>query len=241
MTSKISGETIGQIVTPLGHDGTAFRPLLVDSSGRVVVYGPDSGRIGANLYGNVGGVWTPVKIHETGYLYVLVGSMPSVTVSVVNLIAEGQIKNHIYDGSDWQPQRGDQNGIAYVDVQAVSGHADAMAWHIKEPWRAEYEFAATAGQVYVTSDIVPSGEIWVATNVAWWNNTHAGTRWILMSRGNSIDVNIDRQNVPVAGEYRITVCLLYLEAGAYLRATFEGASVGDVLRMHIHGYKMYAS
>lgn len=241
MTSTLSGETLGAIVTPIGHDGTNFRPLLLDSSGRVIVAGPASGQFPARLYVWNGTEWAVVAAHSTGQLYARVTSMPTVTVGSLENITEGQVKSYIYDGSAWQKQLGDADGNAFIDIREIRGHADGLPNHVKGVWRAEYEFTVTAGQAYVNSDTVSAGEIWVAHCAVFWNANHGGTRWILGSRGNSINPYIDRIDSPTAGVYRITTAPIYLEASGLLRFTSEGATVGDVIHLNVHGYKFYAS
>jgi len=66
LVSELVGESIGKIVTPVGYDGSAFRPLLLDAQGRPIV-----------LAGNDGTVARALKCNSSGQLEVLVsGKVP---------------------------------------------------------------------------------------------------------------------------------------------------------------------
>lgn len=59
MPSELVGETIAEIETPVGCDGTAMRPVLLDTSGRIIM-----------LIGYNGSDYVPLTVNALGQLEV---------------------------------------------------------------------------------------------------------------------------------------------------------------------------
>lgn len=257
---EFSGEIIGKVVTPVAYDGTEFRNMPLDQYGEypVSLAAIPVGEIRLFVYD--GSVWRPAicdgegrlhtRVYEiaegevrlyvydgAGWIPLLVDADGNLTVAVKS-ISTGQIKNYVYDGATWVEQKADSAGYTQVDISKLRSHDDVIPLHYHDRIARNQAFTATASVVSVYDTTCPAGEMWRIANIIYYNIGHAGTSWQLFLYAEGANILLAEISAPVANKKETFGLECWLKAGDYLWARFNGASVGDGLRMSVLGLVM---
>lgn len=155
-------------------------------------------------------------------------------------IPTGLIRLFVYDGAIWRPVLCDAEGYIQADIHKLRGHADVVPPHVRGVFHARTAFTVTAGQNYVDSASPAVGKIWVVTSCTFINVTAAGTTWDLYIAGGAYGIFLSRIPSPAANKVEGFAQDVYLDAGYCVRFQSVGAGVGDLLRLYVCGYEMYA-
>jgi hypothetical protein len=126
-------------------------------------------------------------------------------------------------GKDLHIPRCDGNGFAAV----VPGIPTRVV-------RARYSFKVTAGQNYVDSDTVPTNRFWVLRHLSYFDTTSAGTSWIISIRSAANITSLEGWYSPATGQIKAWDGQLIITEGEWVRATFNGAAVNDMIYLDVY-------
>jgi hypothetical protein len=129
---------------------------------------------------------------------------------------------HAYDGSAWRKV--------------------PLPFGFTNTWLARHHVAsATAGTNLISSDTVPSGQVWILTHAVLIDWTSTPTAYAMEVYNGSTNVYLPRDPYPASGRPLVWDGKLVLTAGYHVDAYVIGATSGDELDLTVGGYKITIS
>lgn len=199
---KVSGNASGEQQNRVGYDGANWQRLATDSNG-----------VQKTLSGLDGTTYRGLKVDANGRLSVDINSAPTITN-----------QNKVYDGANWQNQKGDTSGRTIVDGDSPS---------LLRPLPKNTNFintslpAGTSAQTIVT---VPASETWRFTTFSmYYVGTVAGVSLTLFAVIGGTNMIISFQTPVVSGQPYYYVLNILLTAGDIIKVNVIGATAGDDL------------
>ena len=124
-----------------------------------------------------------------------------------------------YDGSQWR--------------------ALAMLWGYSDRYAEKEESEdASAGANYLVFSTVPSGEVWVVTNIATRDRDNAPSEVGLQLYDGTDAFVLASEPSPVANTWHAWSINVVLKAGDKIRAYYFGVTLDDHIEAQVVGYKM---
>jgi len=263
--AKTTAEILGQILTLLGWDGTEFRNVAVDSSGRLQVVGvtmplPSGAATAANQLTEITALQliddlrTALASVATDQLRadVITSALPTGAATATNqatMITALQLIDDLRNALAavaTDQLRADVITSALPTGAATAANQATMI--AKFPDRAfTYQGIVTgqvvnsdtiAGNVALTSSAVPAGRVWVITAISAMNVISGNTR---IQTGAVHDGGYALfQCVPNTVVYQMVVWggQLFLDVADVITAIFTGCTLHDDIRLYYSGYAM---
>ena len=216
--SPLIGETLGQIVTVLGWDGTHFYPLDVDADGHLQIDAltaplPAGAATAANQ---------ALMVASLDALTDLRFALASISMDMLRVIVTSSA---LPTGAATQATlaafmalfRGAQRGY-------VSGLAKEYT-----------QLCAGAGDNSVLSGLVPAGEVWHITRLNSKDDITACTVLRYAQNTGGVPIYLNNITPAIAGVLDVLDCELWLDAGDRIRARYSGTAAGDTLTLRIFG------
>jgi len=150
---------------------------------------------------------------------------------------EVKAKGSTNKGADWQPIAVDADGHVQGDIKSLPGAGlNALITAVVDEEVTGNKAGAADDALQTTQ--VPAGQLHVITHIATNDPTNDLTSIVVQKRVGANYYLLTYKLTIVRYETVEVKGPIYLQAGARIRATFNGGVAGDVIRLVITGYKM---
>jgi len=260
--AKLLGVTIGQILTLLGYDGTAFRNLTVDAAGHLQVDALTTGLApGAATQVTLAAVLAELLTHTLPVgaatqvtlaavlAELLTHTLPTGAATQVTLAAllAHALTNPLPTGAATLTKQNSQIdlltsigqlvlALRSMDMDRLMVKGEAQLWNYAGSLASTREAIISGANGYVESNAPPAGQIWCVQHIVTKDATSPTTAHdVRYNRAGTI-ANIDLQTRAIAANEKLYFHQpVYLDPGDVLRVVFVGALAGDSCRVDLQG------
>ena len=216
--SPLIGETLGQIITVFGWDGTHFYPLDVDADGHLQV-----DALTAPL--PAGAATAAHQVTMITALQLIDDLRAALATVATDSLRATVISSALPTGAATQATLA---ALLALFRGAQRGYGSGLA--------KEYtQLCAGAGDNSVLSGLVPAGEVWHITRLNSKDDITACTMLRYAHNTGGVPIYLNNITPAIAGVLDVLDCELWLDAGDRLRARYGGTTAGDTLTLRIFG------
>ena len=260
--AKLLGVTIGQILTLLGYDGTAFRNLTVDAAGHLQVDALTTGLApGAATQVTLAAVLAELLTHTlpTGaatqvtlaavLAELLTHTLPTGAATQVTLAAVlAELLTHtLPTGAATSGKQDTQTTILAaisslalalksVDMDRIMVKGEAQLWNYAGSLANFRQAVISAANGYVESNAPPADEIWCIQRISCKDITTATTNHSLRyNKAGTVAIFDERPGTYAANAVSHGPEIIYLDPGDVIRVVFTDGVAGDQCRVDLLG------
>lgn len=144
------------------------------------------------------------------------------------------------DGSDWHAVKVDSDGNLYVNLDDAGGfwHIDNTLFGYNDVLVEEGSVAGTGGNVLAEGSVVPSGEVWVCTQITGVHNDPAARHCLLGIDNGTSNFHLCRQSNLAQWELYTNDVWWVLKAGWNVHAQINALAIGRTGYVRAHYFKM---